>query len=137
MTINLITMRLRLSQQLTDENRAIWAEDVLDEAIRLALGRMGTALGQPLYLDGLDGAVETTLMAEDEHVLLLGALAYAIYQRAATRHEDDAPVPQIPQLLQDLAKHVLQRFEKDCDKLRVRALQMSFAVPYAAWQEGG
>jgi hypothetical protein len=71
---------------LMESGTAIWADGDIQGAIRLALGEMGLYSGEPFTLNGLDGALVTTIPGVLESALVVGAAGYA----AAARGEDRA-----------------------------------------------
>jgi len=135
MTATLTTIRDQVEAHLDDASNLIWSTDSLDEAIRTALVELSRVSGTDLTLSGLDGAAETTLPDQDDHVLILGAVAYALQFVAAGDIKslplsDDAK----PQALTMLIKQRMDAFHDLLEKVRVRYLQESADHPYSQWE---
>ncbi len=70
MSLTLRPAKERVGVHLNDVARLIWSETMLETALREALQAIGRVLGEPLTLSGLDGASETTLPEDVEHILV-------------------------------------------------------------------
>ncbi len=104
--------------------------DVLDDRISIAL-RTATCpkvTDAPLRVTytkthtllGLDGAAGTTVPAEDEETLIVGACAYAAIQRARTVVEAVNPSADTPELWQKWGEARLAEFEAELARLQAR-----------------
>ena len=71
----LTDIRTRLLNQYLDPNNLVLNTDSLDEAIRSAMEEIARVHDTTLTLEGLDGALVTTLTTEDIAVLMTGAAA--------------------------------------------------------------
>jgi hypothetical protein len=133
MSLTLTTLRDRVSVHLNDTGNLIWSDAMLDSAIRSALLALGRVLDETLALAGLDGAVETTLADDDQHVLVVGAVAYALSFRASGRFEDARSRSELPQNLADWATAHMARFQTMLAEVKRRSHQEAAAAPYDQW----
>ena len=72
MSLTLTTAKARVGVHLNDTGQLIWSETMLETALREALQAIGRVLGETLTLSGLDGAGETSLPDDVEHILITG-----------------------------------------------------------------
>jgi len=129
-----LTVSERVSCHLNDTGSLIWTDEMLETAIRSALQALSRVYGEILTLDGLDEAEETTLPEGDEHVLVTGAVAYALTLRASGRFEDAIPAQEAPESLADWATAHMARFQTMLAGVKVGSHQDSDQVPYSAWE---
>lgn len=134
MTMDYLTVKERVSCHLNDTSSLIWTDAMLESALRSALRALSRVYGETLTLAGLDGAEETTLPEEDEHVLIIGAVAYALTFRASGRFEDAVPDQELPEALADWATAHMARFQTLLAGIKVRTHQVSDQVPYSRWE---
>lgn len=91
MSATLASMLARVRDLLADSGADLWMDASLTEALRLALGEYNLAAqidapaGPLTVLQGLDGALETSLPAAHESLLVWGAAAWAAQGRAVDR----------------------------------------------------
>jgi len=134
MSLTLSTAKERVGVHLNDTGRLIWSETMLETALREALQAVGRALGEPLTLSGLDGASETTLPEDVEHILVTGAVAYALTFRASGRFEDARAAESLPQALGDWASAHMARFQAMLVQVKWQGHQTAAQPPYAGWE---
>ena len=134
MTATLSTLRDLVELHLSDVGNLIFSTEMLDEAIRSALSDLSEIYGSALTLAGLDGAEETTLPEEDEHVLIVGAVAYALTFRASGRFEDAVPDQTLPDAMADWATAHMARFKTMLAGVKERTHQEADQVPYSEWE---
>jgi hypothetical protein len=123
----------RLRAGLIDANGLIWDNNELDEALRQALADMALAAGADYTLDGLDGALTTSLPIQHFATLVRGAAAYALLWRAAERVDAFNVRPDLPAEVLSAAAALLARFESAVTHLaalRTAGLQTSAVTPY-------
>lgn len=123
----------RLRASLVDMSAAVWGASELDEALLQALADMRQAAAAEYTIDGLAGAVVTTLPSAHFETLVRGAVAYALLWRAAERV--DAYNYQTDPVSGALAaaSAVMKRFEAalvSLAALRTAAMQTSASMPY-------
>ena len=97
---------------LLDETNLIWSVPVVTEAIRAALTDLSRIRGTVLTLNGLDGAVSTTLADLDHYVVVRGAVAYALLFRVVGRFEEATPEPKIAPSLAAHAEQSMQVYRE-------------------------
>ena len=131
--MNLTEIRTEVSLHLNDPSQLIWTETLLDAAIRAALEALGRALGGAFALEGLDGALETTLDGSHRQVLVAGAVAYALALRVSGRFEDARAGEDLPDRRADWAGIQMARFEKLLGQVRVQSHQTAETAPYDPW----
>ncbi len=134
MSLTLSTAKERVGVHLNDVARLIWSETMLETALREALQAIGRVLGEPLTLSGLDGASETTLPEDVEHILVSGAVAYALAFRASGRFEDARATENLPKALGDWATAHMARFQAMLVRVKWQGHQTAAQPPYAGWE---
>jgi hypothetical protein len=134
MSLTLSTAKERVGVHLNDVARLIWLEGMLETAIRNALQAIGRVLGESLTLSGLDGAGETTLPEDDEHILVTGAVAYALTFRASGRFEDARTKDDLPKAFGDWASAHMARFQTMLVQVKWDGHQKAAHPPYAGWE---
>ncbi len=132
--MNFETIKERVRCHLNDAAGLIWTDAMLGAAVRSALQAIGRIVEETFTLEGLDGALETTLPAEDEHALVTGAVAYALTFRASGRFEDASLNQDLPSALADWASAHMARFQALLGEIRTRDQQRSVEVPYCEWE---
>jgi hypothetical protein len=133
MSLTLMKITERVSCHLNDTGNLIWSEVMLETAVRSALLALGRVLEESITLEGLDGAVETTLAEDDQHVLVVGAVAYALTFRASGRFEDARGKADLPKTLADWATAHMTRFQTMLAEVKGRSHQESTTAPYDQW----
>lgn len=87
----------RIRAALHDDTGLAYTPVTLDEAVRQALTSYAAGNIFPVRLSGLDGALDTTLPAAHEALIVTGASGYAALARAAAlagqAHPDSDPAP--------------------------------------------
>ncbi|MCB2210187.1 hypothetical protein KQH62_04775 [bacterium] len=134
MTLDLTSVRTAVSQRLDDANRLIWSDVMLDAAVRDSLGAIGRALGDRLTLSGLDEAEETTLPADHQQLLVVGAVAYALTFRVSGRFEDAGARDTPPAALADWAEAQMAHFLALLRQTKRDAHQQAGSAPYGEWE---
>ncbi len=145
MSFTLTLARTAVKEHLVDHNNLTWSNNAIDEALRSALREISRICGQSLTLEGLDGAAATTLDPLDDQILVDGAVAYALTQRASRRFEEASPEKELPPDFAAYATARMQVFHSQLTilDLRVRAaaaqqrledLQKSTDTPYDQWE---
>jgi hypothetical protein len=134
MTMTFDTIKERVRCHLNDTAGLIWTDAMLETAVRSALLALSRIYEEAFTLEGLDGALETTLPAEDEHALVTGAVAYALTFRASGRFEDASLNQELPAALADWGSAHMARFQTMLAGIRTREQQRSTEVPYSEWE---
>ncbi len=134
MTMDYLTVKERVSCHLNDTGNLIWCDSMLESAVRSGINALSRVHGETLTLAGLDDAEETTLPVEDEHVLIVGAVAYALTFRASGRFEDAVPDQTLPEALADWAIAHMARFQDLLAQVKARSHQQAEDVPYSEWE---
>jgi hypothetical protein len=132
--MNFETIQERVRCHLNDTAGLIWTDVMLATAVRSALQALSGIYEKAFTLEGLDGALETTLPMEDEHALVTGAVAYALTFRASGRFEDASLSQELPTALGDWASAHMARFQMMLASIRAREQQRSTEVPYSQWE---
>jgi len=123
----------RLRSMLVDTDGAVWGTPELQEALLQALADMRQAAGQAYTLNGLGGAVVTSLPAEWFDLLVRGAAAYALMSRAADRVDAFNFDPGLPGTALAVSTAMMQRFADGLTALaglRIAELQTAPDTPY-------
>lgn len=134
MTLDLATVCARVNVHLDDTARLIWSDAMLETAVRESLLSISRVMGDTLTLAGLDEAEETTLPADHQHLLVVGAVAYALTFRASGRFEDARAREALPQALADWASAHLARFHTLLMQAKLAAHQQAATPPYGEWE---
>ena len=134
MSLTLSTAKERVSVHLNDVARLIWSEVMLETAIREALQAVGRVVGETLTLSGLDGAGETLLPEDSEHILVTGAVAYALTFRANGRFEDARDADALPNAFGDWAGAHMARFQAMLVQVKWHGHQKAAHPPYTGWE---
>jgi hypothetical protein len=89
MAATLISLRARIRAALLDSSSPgqVWDDESLAEALRQALSEYQLAGAAPASLQGLDGALVTSLPEMHESLVVWGASAYAALTRSIRRAE--------------------------------------------------
>lgn len=123
----------RLRASLVDADGAIWGAAELDEALLQSLADMRQAAAVEYSVNGLAGAVETTLPAAWFDALVRGAVGYVLLWRAAERVDAFNNPAGLPDAALTTAAAVMKRFEAALAGLaaqRTTSMQTSTAAPY-------
>lgn len=124
----------RIKTQYLDPHNYVVEEDTLVEAVRSALGEISRVYETPLTLEGLDGALVTTLPERNIPVLLTGASGYVLtilLKYCLSHHTTD--------LLEDVALMKAEqlmngRFKILLEELRMDDFQRLQACPHIGWE---
>ena len=127
--LNSLLLRLRMS--LGDESSLIWSSARLEESLRQALAAINRAGGQAFTLNGLDGAVVTSLPAEFDFVVLLGATCIALRIRRIDRSEASLTAREVSPLLEESLTCFEDQFQTQLEAVRRQYLQAASQLPYA------
>lgn len=133
MSLALSEVQVRLACHLNDTVHLVWSDALLEAAIRSALLAISRVAGTRFALAGLDDALETTLPVEDEHVLLVGAVAYALTFRATGRFEEAALGADLPAHLSSWASAHMARFQTLLAETKQRLIQTSTEPSFGTW----
>ncbi len=124
----------RIRTQYLDPNKYAVEDDTLEEAVRSALGDISRVYESPHTLEGLDGALETTLPERDIPVLMTGASGYVLtillqycFSHYTPSLVDDAN-------LMKAEHHMNARFKTLLTELRMDDFQRSQACPHIDWE---
>jgi hypothetical protein len=132
--MNFEMIKERVRCHLNDTAGLIWTDAMLGTAVRSAILALSQIYEEAFTLEGLDGALETTLPVEDEHALVTGAVAYALTFRASGRFEDASLNQELPTALADWASAHMARFQALLGEIRAREQQRSTEAPYSQWE---
>ena len=130
---SLESLSSRLATQTLDQRGLIIPEEARSEAIRQALERMNTFLGSAYALEGLDGAIATTLPGGHEYALLIGSRAYGLSYLQANRVGNLLKPSDTLQEADLLLQHLWRQFDAELDRLRLLALQSSELPWHGSW----
>ncbi|MDD5371280.1 MAG: hypothetical protein PHQ40_19540 [Anaerolineaceae bacterium] len=119
---------------LQDPAGLIYEADHLDAAVRMALREYGLARGIVETIQGLDGAVATSVTGIEEGVIVLGAAGYAAAGRVARRAEAFSLGQSVPTGLVKWASDRLERFGELLEVIRLGRLR---AADAPAWSPTG
>lgn len=123
----------RVRAQLGGMDARLLTDDLLREACTAALEQINTAAGQTWTLSGLDGALDTSLPAAIQSVLVLGTAAHALDMRALQRVDAFDLNQEIPQVLGLMAHECQQAFSARLEQLRRAGLSAAAEVPWGGW----
>ncbi len=87
MTATLTSLETRIKTYLSDTTSLVFSTGLVDEGMRLALGQYNLVMVSSCTINGLDGAGATTLPANAESLIVLGAGGYACQSRLVKRSE--------------------------------------------------
>lgn len=140
MSITLNVAIERVEGLLRDSANVRFSEADLALGVRLALAEIWLAAGELLALEGLDGALETSLPAHLEALLATGGAGYAALARAAARADwemqDAGEFRQLhrwgEERLRDFRALLRQTYPVETARLRD---QRRSAAPWAAWTD--
>lgn len=133
MSLTLTSIKPRVSAHLNDTGKLIWSAALLESAIRSSLLAIGRVLGESLRLEGLDGAVETTLADDHQHILVVGAVAYGLTLRATGRFDDARAREDLPDALASWASAHMARFRVMLGEVKAETHQKAETAPYDSW----
>ena len=133
MSLTLMDIKARVSVHLNDTGKLIWNDTLLESAIRSALLAIGRVLDEIPSLEGLDGAAVTTLAEDHQHVLVVGAVAYALTQRATGRFDDARAREDLPDALAAWASAHMARFQVMLGGVKAATHQKAETAPYDQW----
>jgi len=128
MAANLTVLTERLRVYLVDKGSLVWDDDLLHEAIRQALVDMQVVCPVSLTINGLDGALESTLDTGMETLLVRGAGGYAVEMRTIDR-ADSYELNQTGLEMAEWARKEKGLFWTDLERKRMVYLQNG-AAPY-------
>jgi len=133
MAHSLATVITQVETQLSDTQNLIWSESSLTEAIRSALADISKANGAALFLASLDTALTTTIDDQDIHILISGAVAYAVRFRVMGRFEEATPEDLQPEQMAKWATQTMDKFQQDLYMFKLDKFQQSIDHPYSPW----
>lgn len=133
MSLTLTDIKTKVSAHLNDTGKLIWSDALLEAAIRSSLLAIGRILDEPLTLEGLDGAAATSLVDDHQHVLVVGAVAYALTLRATGRFDDARAKEDLPDALAAWASAHMARFQVMLGEVKASSHQKAATVPYDHW----
>jgi hypothetical protein len=113
----LSTLESRVQVLLSDANARVYSEDLLEEAIRLALGEYSTRAQQVYTLEDLDEAEATTIPDYFDSVVVIGAAGHAAKARALDRADSFTQGETLPADLDAWGETQLTRFRSILDGL--------------------
>jgi hypothetical protein len=140
MAIDYSAALARVRAFLMDSSSLVWQDSDLQGAIRLSLGEISLLAGEGFFLSGLDSAVNTTLPANLEALLVVGAGGYAGVSRAADRSEAFELVGEFKDTKQWGEKR-LAEFRSQLGKIypgdhaRTASQRSATAQPWASWTD--
>jgi len=133
--IELTALRARLRAWLDDATGLALADGLLDEAALQALDMLNRAGATQFSVQGLNGALATTLPTALEALLVSGAGALAAEGSAAAAERLLQPEGQRVTVLVAWGRAQFERFQAALGELRARQMQSGLQPPYAAWEE--
>ena len=134
MAIALVGIRDNVETALFDSTNLVWSTDVIDQAIRSALGIISHYYGEELTLNGLDGAAASIIEDKDGAILTNGAIAYCLEYRITDRYEEATPDREN---IYDLVKHkneVMELFNNQLILIKKRKFELSTDSPNSEWE---
>lgn len=140
MAIDYATALSRVRSWVMDSGSLIWTDADLQGGIRLALQEINLASGQAYTLNGLDGAVTTTLPVKLEGVLVLGGAGFAATARTLDRAESYELANEGSDV-KGWAEKTLSRFSSLLSKLypsdqaRTASQKAAASGPWKAWAD--
>lgn len=135
--IELTALRARLRAWLDDATGLALTDGLLDEAALQALDMLNRAGATQFGVQGLNGALTTTLPTSLEALLVSGAGALAAEGCAAAAERLLEPDGQRVTVLVAWGRAQFERFQAALGELRARQMQSGLEPPYAAWEEAG
>lgn len=123
----------RLNQQFLDPQNLSIPTDTQTEAVREALAGMNAFLGRQYTLEGLDGALESSLPEHCLPVLVCGAAAFALDFSLRKRLSGFASALGREDTLRLWGAHLSRQFDAGLDRLRALSLQSEAGLPFGAW----
>ena len=131
---DITALRARLRAWLSDGTGLALPDGLLDQAALQALDLLNRAGGTVYSVQGLGGAVATTLPAALESLLVSGAGALAAEGAAAAAERLAEPGGQPVTVLVAWGRLQYERFLAALGDVRARQLQAG-QPPYAGWEE--
>lgn len=131
---DITALRARLRAWLNDGPGLALPDGLLDEAACQALDAVNRAGGSTYSVQGLDGALATSLPAGLESLLVGGAGALAAEGAAAAAERLLEPGGQPVTVLVAWGRLQYERFQAALGELHARQMQLG-QPPYAAWEE--
>ncbi len=124
---------LRLNTQFLDAQNLAVPQSCQVEALRSALEQMNAFLNVSYTLEGLDGALASSLPAEAQAYLVYGAggrvLDYVLQNLLGSFPERQADKEHIRLWCQ----HLHRQYDLYLDRLRLAGLQGAVSAPFSAW----
>lgn len=131
---DITALRARLRAWLSDGPGLALPDGLLDEAALQALDLLNRAGGTSFSVQGLDGALATSLPAGLESLLVSGAGALAAEGAAAAAERLLEPAGQPVTVLVAWGRLQYERFQAALGDVRARQLQAG-QPPYTGWEE--
>jgi hypothetical protein len=129
---NLITFENRVNVLLHDTTQLNFSTELVDEAVRLALADYSRVSGMAETISGLDNAAVTTVPADDEGIIVLGAAGYTACSKAADRKESFNLNQEIPQGLLKVGAGFMERFKALLNTVRTHNQWSAAETPWGA-----
>jgi len=133
MPASLTSVKIQLETQLSELSSLVWSSTALEEAVRAALAEIAGTYGSAVTLNGLDGAISTTLEDTDVHALVIGGVAHAARFRIFGRFEEATPENLNHDALIGWAEAAMAVFQSALIQIRLRRFQESIDPPYSPW----
>ncbi len=124
----------RLKRQYLDSQQAACPASAIEEAIRLSLGRINARFDTDFMIEGLDGALEHNLPDDFVPALLIGAGAALMRFILQSHLSGYTNLGGEPELMQDLARYLEERFDWMLEGMRLDILQESADLPFSRWE---
>lgn len=133
----LTDLRNRLAASLADDTSLVFTETIYTEAIRRALEEIANVYGTQLTIEGLDGAVATTLPDKDIPCLLTGAAGRAVNAIVASHLTIFTPNIQKEVNLILRGDKLMTEFRYLLNDLRAEGMQIADIPPHSPveWDE--
>lgn len=139
MALDLSTTHEKVAALLGDPAHVRWDEDQIELAIAQALGEISLAAGQPLTLNGLEDAPETSVPEQLAAALVSGAAGFCAVMRAGARADWESQAEGEPQRLSAWGEARLAEFRAQVGRLfaveaRLHS-QRTGTAPWGGWPD--
>jgi len=129
MIVDLNSLLIAVRTYLMDGDSLVWSVEALENAIRLALDDLQKVCTLKLNIEGLDGAVTTSLGEGMFGLLVRGAVVFALEMRIVDR-ADQFELSQTGLDMSGWVQQLKHDYWKDVEKVRRYYLNSSVNVPY-------
>jgi hypothetical protein len=131
MSADLDSLTARVADCLQDATHLVYPAGAIAEGLRQALAELAGALGQPLQLSGLDGALVTSLPEGLESLTVQAAAAVVVAGRGLRHAEQVELVPGgLSPAALEWAGAAWKSFQSACERIRASALREA-STPWA------